>query len=278
MSQRVWTCAACGWRGVSIGGAACQAGRAPQACGSCGSRTLSCTSEHKLKVTRVCIDCQTVFLAGATSRFCPVCRWRHRGRKPKKYLWTLDRDRVLRERYDGKIRNRSVEIARAFGWPTWVIKKRAGILGLCYPIDKHPWRSEEIDVLDEWTGRKTSNWIAKRLHRSEASVILKQKRLHMSRRIRDGYTLRDLEMCFGCDHHSIERWVREGKLQIKRRGTARVGKQGDVWKVTDADVKGFIQAHPTAFRLDKVDQVWFLDLVFGTRHLGAGAGAGDRAA
>jgi hypothetical protein len=56
----------------------------------------------------------------------------------------------------------------------------------------------------------------------------------------------------------IERWVREGKLEIRKRGTER---ERDAWLVTDAQILRFIQNHPLAFRLDKVDQVWFLDLV-----------------
>ncbi len=31
--------------------------------------------------------------------------------------------------------------------------------------------------------------------------------------------------------------------------------------MTDADLLRFIETHPLAFRLDKVDQVWFMDLI-----------------
>jgi hypothetical protein len=45
---------------------------------------------------------------------------------------------------------------------------------------------------------------------------------------------------------------------VRRRGTNR---PRDAWAVSDADLLRFIQDHPLTFRLDKVDQVWFLDLI-----------------
>ena len=37
----------------------------------------------------------------------------------------------------------------------------------------------------------------------------------------------------------------------------------DAWYFTDQDLLHFIRNHPLEFRLDKVDQLWFLDLVLG---------------
>lgn len=226
------------------------------------------------KSERPCQDCRTPFVGGPPARYCPACRWKHRGRKAEKYVWTPERDQVLRERYDGRVKGRAAELARLVGWPTWVIKKRAATLGLCYAADRRDWTAEETAFLWEHGGHRHTHWIAKQLGRSETSVVLKFKRLQISRRVRDGYTLRELTLCFGTDHHVIERWVREGKLvssragrpaagahelaTVRRRGTNR---PRDAWAVSDADLLRFIQAHPLTFRLDKVDQVWFLDLI-----------------
>ncbi len=95
--------------------------------------------------------------------------------------------------------------------------------------------------------------------------------MKISRRFRDGYTLRDLELCFGTDHHVIDRWIREGKLVGRRRGTQRRGQGGrpggvgagpaDAWHFTDEGLVRFFRNYPMEFRLDKVDQLWFLGLV-----------------
>lgn len=224
------------------------------------------------KSERPCADCGKPFTGGPTARYGPECRWKHRGRKPKKYVWTPERDQVLRDRYDGRVKGKAAELARMIGWPDWVIKKRAAALGLCYAADRKDWTREEAAFLWEHGGSRAARWIAKKLGRSETSVVLKFKRLKISRRVKDGYTLRELELCFGIDHHGIERWVREGKLTsptwgrrgeatpstIRRRGTER---DRDAWAVTDADLLRFITEHPLTFRLDKVEQTWFMDLI-----------------
>jgi transposase len=103
-----------------------------------------------------------------------------------------------------------------------------------------------------------THWIAKQLRRSHTSVVLKLKRMKISRRFREGYTIRELELCFGTDHHVIERWVREGRLTIQKRGTER---ERDAWMVNDEQILAFVRDHPLAFRLDKVEQTWFMDLI-----------------
>lgn len=225
------------------------------------------------KTRKPCADCGKGFLGTAPARFCPDCRWRHRGQKPKKYLWTAERDQLLRARYNGRVKGRAAAVAALFSWPCWVIKKRAAQLGLCYSMDRRDWTERETAFLMEHAGHRHTHWIAKQLGRTETSVVLKFKRLRISRRFKEGYTMRELELCFGTDHHVIERWVREGKLisakpgqpgdgghavGIRRRGTARAR---DPWMVSDTDLLRFITSWPLVFRLDKVDQLWFMDLV-----------------
>lgn len=211
------------------------------------------------KIEQACTDCELPFIGTKEARYCPNCRWRHRGRKAKKYEWTPERDAVLRARYDGTVKGRAAKVAKIFGWPRWVIVKRAATLGLCYPVERKDWTPGEVDFLMEYAGVRTAHWISLKLGRSETSVVLKFKRMKISRRVRgDGYTLRELVLCFGTDHHVIERWVREGKLKAFRRGTDR---PRDPWRVSDELVLRFIKEHPLAFRLDKVDQTWFMGLM-----------------
>ncbi len=216
----------------------------------------------------LCQDCRRPFLAGPYARWGPCCRWKYRGRRPKKYVWTPERDQVVRERYDGRVRRRAAEIGTALGWPAWAVKRRAAALGLTHPpADRRDWTAQEEEFLREHAGSRLTHWIARQLDRGESSVVLKLKRMKISRRFREGYTLRELELCFGVDHHSIDRWLREGKLVGRRRGTRRSGAGGrgaapaDPWYFTDEDLVRFIRGHPMAFRLDKVDQLWFMDLI-----------------
>ena len=264
MSQRVWICR-CGWRGRSVGGARSRHGQAPSACPTCGGHRFRVRSEKHPQITRQCQECQQPFLGGTAAIACPRCRpnllRRHllvMAGKKKKYRWTPELDAVLKRSYDGRVKRRAAEILTRLGWPTWVIKKQAAVLGLTYSFDRRDFTAKEVSFIEEWTGSRPSAWIAKHLHRSIASVVLKQKRMKICRRVRLGYTVHELSLCFGVDHHGIDRWIHEGKLNAARLGTAR---PHDTWRVEDEDILRFIEAHPMAFRLDKVDQVWFLDLL-----------------
>lgn len=257
MSQFVWSCG-CGWKGLSVRGALGRRGQPPESCPRCDKSAFTVRSEHYPQITRTCEDCHRDYLCHRDSRWCERCRWRHRGKRPMKYVWTPELDAILKAEYDGKIRYRAAAIASRLGWPAWVIKKRAGVLGLAVPADRRDWTPKETRFVSFYAGHRTTLWMARRLRRSESSVVLKLKRMKISRRIRKGYTMRDLELCFGVDHRPIERWVRQGLLTIRHRHPKR---PHPTWWVKDEDILAFIQGHPMAFRLDKVDQFWFMDLI-----------------
>ena len=244
----------------------------PSACPRCGATAFTVHSESHPKITRTCEDCQADYEAHRGSRWCPNCRWRHRGKKPKKYLWTAERDALLSAHYDGRIKGRAEQVAAKLGWPTWVIKKRAAVLGLSCTADRRDWTKKEADFASFHAGNRTTHWIAKQLDRTETAVILKLKRMHISRAMRSGCTLRDLEACFGTDHRTIERWVEKGWLRVRRLSP---GITGSKWQISEQQILDFIRNHPMAFRLDKVDQLWFLDLLLAD---GAGRTAGGESA
>ena len=94
-------------------------------------------------------------------------------------------------------------------------------------------------------------------------MVLKIKRLGVSRRVRNGYTMRDLETCLGADHHKIQRWVADGWLRDRLQGTRRHDGNGrDIHRFREKDILGFIRQHPLEINLGRVDAVWFLDMIF----------------
>ncbi|HAM57548.1 MAG TPA: hypothetical protein DCQ64_19900 [Candidatus Rokubacteria bacterium] len=227
-----------------------------------------------------CVVCGAAFTGGLhpPARFCLVCRPRQRRPKPAKYVWTPERDAILRARYDGTVRNRSTEIARELGWPGWAIKKRAAHLGLtrAWPTTRRDWTDGERAFLAQWSGHRDSGWIAKQLRRTLTSVVVQQKRSDLARRVRAGYTLRDLCGCFGVDHHVVERWGAAGLLPRTTRLTARTDKQGDPWSIPEAAVVAFVRACPQEVDLRKVDQAWFFDVIVGATLEATSTGASGR--
>lgn len=213
-----------------------------------------------VKTTKACGDCGQPFEGGAFAQWGPCCRWKYRGRRRLKYVWTPERDQALRDRYHPREPGAIDALARDLGWPTWAIKKRATQLGLTQPFPRKNWTHEEVEFLWQHAGTRTTHWIAKKLARGEGSVVLKLKCMKISARVHDGYTMGDLCTCFGVDHRVIERWVKLEMLDARRRGTER---EHDTWSFGEQAVLRFIAQHPMEFRLDKVDQLWFMDLIVG---------------
>ncbi len=199
------------------------------------------------------------------AKYCLTCRAERRRRAKSKYQWRPEWDAYLRAHYHGGLNRRFRVLnwmVRETGLPRWYIKRQAARLGLTMHMDRRPWTDAELDLLERLVGRVSAGTIAKRLHRPESSVVNKLKRMCTSRRVRDGYTIRDLGLCLGEDHHKIEGWIKHGWLRDGLQGTRRHdGNGSDVHRIREKDVLSFIKHHPEEINLGKVDQTWFLDLV-----------------
>ena len=199
------------------------------------------------------------------ARYCSKCRADRRRRAKLKYMWRPEFEVFLKAQYYGGLNRRFQVLNRMIrmtGLPRWYIKRQAARLGLTMKMDRKPWTPAELTVLEKLVGRVSSATIAKRLHRPESSVVNKLKRLGNSRRVREGYTMRDLEQCLGEDHHKISAWIANGWLRDRLQGTRRHDGNGrDIHRIGEKDVLRFLKNHPQEINLGKVDQVWFLDLV-----------------
>ena len=189
---------------------------------------------------------------------------RDRRSKPT-YAWRREYDAYLRAHYFGGLNRRFQvlnQMIRLTGMPRWYIKRQAARLGLTMHMDRKPWTRAEMDILDKLVGHATSATIAKRLRRPESSVVNKLKRMGTSRRVRDGYTMRELELCLGEDHRKIMARIKRGWLQDLLQGTRRHhGNGNDIHRIREKAILNLIRNCPQEINLGKVDQTWFLDLV-----------------
>ena len=70
-------------------------------------------------------------------------------------------------------------------------------------------------------------------------------------------------MLIGVTKPTVSNWIRQGWLYARRRPDDRTPQQGGhTFIIYPNDVKRFVQEHPMVFDLAKVDQVWFMDLMF----------------
>jgi hypothetical protein len=201
-----------------------------------------------------CVDC------GASTgkrygRYCDAHRWRHRG-KPSTYRLTPERATYLREHYRPSERGVSSRCAAVLGVPKWRVCRWAAELGLTGPGKQGPnWTAQEDAFLEKHLTARHVNWIAQRLGRSITAVLVRAKRIRLSR-LPDGYSQTDVALAFGVSRDTVERWQRQGWLHASFEPA-----KGQPHRVTDADMLRFVHEHRAAFALAKVDQVWFLDLV-----------------
>ena len=203
--------------------------------------------------TRFCQQCGNEIEAGrlknrppTEANYCLKCRTDRRRQANLKYIWRPEYDEYLRQHYYGGL-NRRFQVlnrmTRETGLPRWYIKRRAAGLGLSLHQDKRPWTAEEEEVIERLVGKVSALTIAKRLKRSEASVVLKIKRTGVSRRVNasGGYTMRDLEQCLGEDHRKIQRWIENRWLRDRRQGTRRHnGNGGDIHRFPETAILEFM--------------------------------------
>lgn len=91
---------------------------------------------------------------------------------------------------------------------------------------------------------------------------MKIKAFGHSRRVTEGYTLRDVQECLGEDHHKIKKWIAISWLRDGFQGTQRHNGNGhDNHRFTEKGILNFLKAYPQEINLGKVDQVWFHDLL-----------------
>jgi len=200
---------------------------------------------------RLCQQCGHVIEEGRSrnkvpteAKYCLRCRAERRRRANLKYVWRPEYDDYLKGHYYGGLNRRFQILNRMIcetGLPRWYIKRRAARLGLTMHQDRRPWTAAEEEIIERLVGRVSALTIAKRLKRTEASVVLKIKRMGLSRRVRDGYTMRDLEDCLGEGHKKIQRWIDNGWLRNRLQGTQRhTGNGRDIHRFREADILDFM--------------------------------------
>jgi hypothetical protein len=112
------------------------------------------------------------------AKFCLKCRAERRRRARLKYTWRPEYDAYLKAHYFGGLKRRFQvlsQMVRMTGLPRWYIKRQAARLGLTMHMDRRAWTSTDLSLLEKLVGRVSTGTIAKRLRRSESSVVERLK-------------------------------------------------------------------------------------------------------
>lgn len=181
-------------------------------------------------------------------------------------------DDVLRAFYqngDGKKRGECNAFADRHKLPRWWVTKRAMTLGLVMPHKKEP----------PWTKRETALMAKLPLHdvnksaeimrehgftRSPTAIMVKAKRLNLSRRYRDTLSATAVSRILGVDGKTVTREILSGDLVAEKRETQRLAQQGgDPWSVTPQNLRRYILDHLERLDFRKVDKFALVQVVAG---------------
>ena len=178
--------------------------------------------------------------------------------------WTEADDDMVRREYDGTWQSAD-RIALKLGVTYGAVKARTMRLGVVR--SKPPdWTAKEIAFLEQYIEQQSPQWIAARLPgRSLTAVIVKSKRLNLSRRARDGwYCQREACELLGVDHRWLQARIDRGELVASYHHGDRPAQGGmKSWHIEAKALRGFVLSNLEGLRSRNVDLVGLVSLLLG---------------
>ena len=176
-----------------------------------------------------------------------------------RYNFTQEIDKKIIETYtkENRLKGDISTLSSIIKIPKYIIYKRAKKLGINNILFNQKWSSQELSLLNKNINKSVNfiyNLLIKNKFRRTKSAI-KNKIEEIRKTIRiDTYNAHTLALCFGVNNDTVERWIHKNYLQAK--------KIGNLFSIQLINIKKFIQNYPNKFEISKVNQLWFLDVIF----------------
>jgi hypothetical protein len=149
--------------------------------------------------------------------------------------------------------------------PKWWVHKRAAQLGLARNGDRRldVWQREELAILEKYVACDIKV-IGQKLRsagfsRTPTAIGVKLKRLQLDRTDPNAWTATDLGGLLGVNRATVADWIERRGLKAKKKPRG----ESFMWVVQRKDLRAWIASNPRWIDLRRVDQPWFMDLVFG---------------
>jgi len=191
-----------------------------------------------------------------------LAEYGRRGGTAPKHKWTDEEREFVRLEYTHTHASRRA-IAARLGVTEFAVAGQIACMGIAKRSDRRPWKATEEQRLGELIGRYGPRKIAKLMHRSLNSVVVRSKCLGYSRRTRDGWFTKS-EVCeiLGVDHKWVQRRIDSAEITARYHHGHRPQQHGSgCWEIAAAALRSFIIAHShelTARNVDLVSIVWLL--------------------
>lgn len=217
---------------------------------------------------RICQDCEGSFSGTKVAMYCPPCvKQRQYAAGESRKFWTEERLQYVRENYIPRERGVAKRIAMTLGTTPGAVVLQAGQLGLSRPRSERwrVWTPEDTAKLELMAGEVPAYIIARRLKRSRSSVHNKANKMGISldQHGGDRLTPSELAQCLGVTSVTVRAWITQGKIRAAKNGPGT-----NPYLIERAAIVEFFHEHPHAVSLRTVDQLWFMDLVFGLGNQG----------
>lgn len=188
----------------------------------------------------------------------------------KNHIWNDEERSIIRRDYRHTHASRR-ELAQHLSELTgdriteFGVAGQIAIMGIARSDDRRQWTPEEDEQLRKLMHIKNPRVVARTMKRSINSVVVRSKRLNISRRIRDGwYTKNELMGIFGKDHRWIQRRFDSGALKASWHYDTKPGQLGgSSWHIDEKDVKEFIRRYPEELVGCNIDFIQIVDIIVG---------------
>jgi len=192
----------------------------------------------------------------------------HRNQKIN-HRWTEEERMIVRRDYKGTTAS-TMEIAGRLGVSHYAVKGQAMRMGITFQ-DRHNWCKKEDIRLDKLITRYSVQKTAHLMHRSINSIVLRAKRLGISRRERNGWYTK-LEVCglLGVDHKWLQIRINCGALKAVPHNELfpPSGNGGSCWEIAETDLVKYLREYPQELMGRNVDIVSLVDLLGGLGKIG----------
>lgn len=181
----------------------------------------------------------------------------------QKHKWTEEERLIVRRDYLHTSLSAQT-IGHKLGVTGNAVKGQVQSMGLSR-ISRRPWLPEEDELLGDLISRLAPSTVARRLHRSINSVVIRTRRLGFSRRVRNGwYTKNDVCEILGVDHHWIQRHIDSGILKANWHNDSKPQKNGAAcWHISEVALKEFLRKYPSELTGRNVDLFAIVDILVG---------------
>ncbi len=180
------------------------------------------------------------------------------------HKWTDDEREIVRRDYKHTHNSRR-EIAVRLGVTEFGVAGQIAFMGIAKSDDRRPWSEKEEECLVELMPQYCPRRVAIMMHRSLNSVVVKLKRLQLSRRTRDGWFTK-AEVCeiLAVDHKWVQRRIDRGELVATYHFEHRPGKiGGSAWHIEAKDLRAFIRRFPSELTGRNIDIIMVVELLAG---------------